>query len=80
MTYVSGMPVSLYFSLCVQMQTATRALEKITKESSQGLDQTCPVLPGETTATGRPTRSPPLSDLITFPNSTVMYKTDLRRQ
>lgn len=41
----------------VQIQTAMKDLEKITKDSSQGLDQTCPVLPGETTATGRPTGS-----------------------
>lgn len=26
-----------------------KALERITKDSSQGRDQTCPVLPGETT-------------------------------
>lgn len=31
--------------------TAMSTLERITKESSQRLDQNCPVLPGETTAT-----------------------------
>lgn len=72
-------PVSLYF-LFVQTQTAMTASERITKESSQGLDQTCPALPGETTATGRPTGPPLLSNLITFPNSAVMYKTDPRHQ
>lgn len=70
----------ILFLLFVQIQTAMKASERITKESSQGLDQTCPVLPGETTATGRPTGSLLLSNLITFPNSTVMYKTDLHHQ
>lgn len=57
-----------------------KALDRITKESSQGLDQTYPALPGETTATGQPTGSLLLSNLITFTNSTMMYKTDVRHQ
>lgn len=57
------------------------ALESITKESKQGLDQTCSVLPGQTTATGQPTWCLALFfNLIHFPNSTMMDKTDKHHQ
>lgn len=70
---------SYFLFLFVQMQTAMKVLGRITKENSRGLDQTCPVLLGETTAAGQPTGSLLLSNLIVFPNSTVMYKPDMHR-
>lgn len=62
------------------MQTVTKALERITKESSQGLDQTCLALPGEIAAAGQPPGSLLLSNLITFPYSVRMYKTDIQHK
>lgn len=56
-----------------------KALERVTKESSQGPDQTCPVCPGQTTATGWSTGSLLLFKPDNFPKTT-MYKTDLLYQ
>lgn len=47
----SGKISPLFLSL--QTQSATRASEKTTKESSRGPDPTCPAPPGVTTAAGR---------------------------
>lgn len=67
---------SIFFP--TRMQSATRALERTTKESSRGLGPISPVLPGETTTAGWPAVFLQLSDLITLPNSAMMYKTDMR--
>lgn len=68
---------SIFHLFPTQMQSATRALERTTKESSRGLDPISPVLPGETTTAGWPAVFLQLSDLITLLNSAMMYKTDM---
>lgn len=65
-TWLVGWSMShfIFIFYFFEIQTAMKALGRTTKESSQGRDQTCSVLLGEPTATGQPSGSLLLSNLI----------------